>query len=117
MDSAFTPANENRPPSRWPWLVDLGPNGQTDVAVPHSGSFPSGDTFRGLRLLDGRTGQARWVRQMRPETPAADGLAHVAEAPDLDGDGTRELAAVSIFAGRRPPLRTPGDVLEQGRST
>ena len=50
----------------------------------------------------------RWVRRLHPKAPAFgamadwdDGLAQVIETPDLDGDGTRDLVAVSRFDGRR----------------
>ena len=37
---------------------------------------------------------------MQPATPADDGPVRLVEAPDLDGDGTRELVVASSFFGR-----------------
>ena len=39
---------------------------------------------------------------MLPETKAWDGLVQLIDAPDLDGDGCREMVAVSEFDGRTP---------------
>ena len=39
---------------------------------------------------------------MRPETGAHDGLLHLAQLPDLDGDGSRDLVTISSFVGRAP---------------
>jgi hypothetical protein len=77
--------------------------------------MPPGVGYRGVRLLVGATGQTRWVRAMRPENKAEDGLRRLADGPDLDGDGVRELVAVSIFKGRNPPVPGPGDWSNQGR--
>jgi hypothetical protein len=87
----------------WPWLIDLDGDGRSEIVVPDSGPMPPTAGFRGVRVLDGASGQTRWVRPMRPETKAPDGLDRILEAPDLDGDGVRELVAVSRFDGRNPP--------------
>jgi hypothetical protein len=99
----YPPPHEQNVPSEWPWLVDLNGDGRSDVAVPDSGLMPPKTGFRGVKVLDGSSGQSRWVRPMRPETKAQDGLARIIAAPDLDGDGIRELLAVSRFDGRNPP--------------
>ncbi len=95
--------HENGGSREWPWLVDLDSDGRTEVVVPDSGPLPPKAEFRGVRVLDGGSGQTRWVRPMRPETKAEDGLERVIDAPDLDGDGVHELIAVSRFDGREPP--------------
>jgi hypothetical protein len=102
-------------PSEWPWLVDLDGDGRTEVAVPDSGPMPPGGGYRGVRMFDGATGRTRWVRPMCPDTDENDELAHLGAAPDLDGDGTRDLVAVSLFKGRRPPPAEPWDIYERGR--
>ena len=55
------------------------------------------------------------MRPMRPETRAEDGLDHVREALDLDGDGVRELIAVSRFDGRNLPASNRDPRFEPGR--
>ena len=55
-----------------------------------------------MKVLDGPSGRTRWVRPMSPETAADDGPDHLLEAPDLDGDGVRDLIVVSHFDGRQP---------------
>ena len=86
----------------WPLILDLNGDGHAEVAVPDWDSHPRFHEYRGVRLLDGVTGQVRWVRPLQPATRADDGLVHLLEAPDLDGDGTRELMAVSTYDGRLP---------------
>ncbi len=66
-------------------------------------------------MLDGASGRSRWVRPMRPDTKAKDRLTHLLEAPDLDGDGTRDLVAVSRFDGRQPPVRSQPKPIESKR--
>lgn len=89
--------------AEWPWLMDLDGDGRTEVVVPDAGPMPPTAGFRGMKMIDGISGQTRWVRPMRPETTADDLLNHILEAPDLDGDGVRDLIAVSKFDGRNPP--------------
>ena len=95
--------HENNIPREWPWLVDLDRDGRSEVVVPDSGPLPPKAGFRGVRVLDGTSGQTRWVRPMRPETKAEDGLDGILDAPDLDGDGVGELVTISRFDGRNPP--------------
>ncbi len=102
------------PPKEWPWLVDLDGDGRSEVIVPDSGPMPHIAGYRGVKVLDGSSGRNRWVRQMRPEAPANDGLDHLLESPDLDGDGVRDLIAVSQFEGRDAPA--PGTSNAQKRS-
>ncbi len=87
----------------WPWIFDLDGDGRTEVVVPETGPVTPKAAFRGLKLLDGPSGQTRWVRPMSPQTTADDPVEHLLEAPDLDGDGVRDLVAVSRFDGRNPP--------------
>ena len=99
----FPGAHEPYLPHEWPWLFDLDGDGRSEVVVPDSGPMPPSAGFRGVRVVDGSTGRTRWTRPMRPETKAEDGLERILDAPDLDGDGVRELVAVSRFNGRQPP--------------
>jgi hypothetical protein len=86
-----------------PWLVDLDSDGRSEIVVPDSGPLPPAGGYRGVQVIDGVSGRARWVRQMCPDTKLGIDLDHVLEAPDLDGDGVRELLAVSKFEGRVVP--------------
>ncbi len=92
----------------WPWLIDLDSDGQTEVIVPDSGPLPPKAAYRGLRVLDGSSGQTRWIRPIAPETIAQDGVENLVVAPDSDGDGFRELVTVSRFDGRNPPAARTG---------
>ena len=67
-----------------------------------------------MRLIDGATGKTRWSRPLRPDTPGKDGLVDLAVAPDLNGDGTRDIVTVSLFDGRNPPAAAT-DVLPEER--
>jgi outer membrane protein assembly factor BamB len=95
-------------PPEWPLASDLDGDGRAEVVVPDFGPFPTGGSYRGLRLLDGATGRTRWTRPSAPYTRADDHLLHLVAAPDLDGDGTRDVVAVSTFDGRRPHLLSQG---------
>ncbi len=85
-----------------PLLVDVDDDGRSEIVVPDSGAMPPLEGFRGVRLLDGVTGATRWRSLLRPENEAHDGLAHLVAAPDLDGDGTRDVITVSRYDGRNP---------------
>ena len=82
-------------------------SGGVGIVVADSGALPTGWGYRGVRLIDGRTGATRWRRPMRPHTAAKDGVAQIIAAPDLDGDGTPDLVTVSLFDGRKPPATFP----------
>jgi len=99
----------------WPLIVDLDGDGRPEIVVPDSGPVAPRGGYRGLRVLDGRSGRTRWARPMRPETKAEDGLEHVMDAPDLDHDGVRELVTVSVFIGRDPSTSSQGGPSEPER--
>ena len=50
-----------------PLVVDLDQDGRSEIVVPDSGPMPPLSGYRGVRLLDGRTGATRWRRAMRPK--------------------------------------------------
>ena len=60
--------------------------------------------WRGVRLVDGRTGATRWRAHLFPvSAKASGGQAEVLVAPDLDGDGVREMVIVSVLEGSSQP--------------
>jgi tRNA A-37 threonylcarbamoyl transferase component Bud32/outer membrane protein assembly factor BamB len=94
----------------WPLVVDLDGDGRSDVVAPEwradfTAKGPPLQGPMGVRLIDGLSGQPRWVRTLRPYTQGyPNGLAHLLAAPDLDGDGVREIVAVSQFESRPPSI-------------
>jgi outer membrane protein assembly factor BamB len=94
---------EGVPAREWLLAADLDGDGRAEVVVPDIGSLPPRNLslYGGVRLLDGRNGQTRWVRHLWPGMISrSDSLAHLLVAPDLDADGTRDLVVVSRFSGR-----------------
>ncbi len=98
-----------------PMVVDVDGDGRSEVVVAVRGATPPKGGFLGLQMLDGQTGRSRWVRPMRPETLALDGLEQVVDVPDLNGDGCRDLVSVSVFFGRTPSSPAVGTVAEPER--
>jgi outer membrane protein assembly factor BamB len=100
-------------------LADLDGDGESEIVVPESGAMPPLAGYRGVRLLEGRTGSTRWRRPLHPKTTsksrAEDGVARVVVAPDLDGDGTRDLIAVSRYDGRNPGATASAQASEPER--
>ncbi len=93
------------PAADWPWLVRLDPDGTTALLVEDSGPMSPGPGYCGVRRLDGRTGRTLWSRPMRPNPGQYDGRTHCLEAPDLDGDGVRDVVfawCVPISSDTRP---------------
>ena len=85
------------------WLMLADGDGQAEIVVPDVGVMPPLSGYRGdAAAFEGRTGKYRWTRPMRPDTKARDGLEQITAAPDLDGDGTRDLITVSTFEGKTP---------------
>ena len=92
---------------KWPLAADLDGDGGAEILVPDEGPLPRSAGYRGVRLIDDRTGGTRWRRPMRLETAISDGVVDAVVAPDLDGDGTRDMIIVSRYRGRGDiaPLR------------
>ena len=109
------PPGENPTLPDWPLLFDVDGDGSNEVVVPDSGPLPPGQAYRGVRMLDGASGKSRWVRPMRLDTKAHDRLCHIVVAPDLDGDGARDLVIVSRCDGRRPGFPSRFEPVEPER--
>jgi outer membrane protein assembly factor BamB len=102
VDAPYDPSQGEGPPPDFPLPVDLDDDGRSEIVVPDSGPMPPLSGYRGVKLLDGLTGNTRWYRPMRRDTKDG-GLAAIAVAPDLDGDGTRDLIAASLVEVNNPP--------------
>jgi PQQ-like domain len=92
----------------WPVVVDLDGDGRCELVGPDAGAMALAGGYGGVRVLDGFTGQTRWIRPMRPETKGDDGLVRILDAPDLDHDGVRDLITTSLFLGRYPTTNHNG---------
>ena len=99
----------------FPLVADLDGDGKAEILVPDAGPMPPAAAYRGVRLLDGRTGETRWRRAMRREISAESGLAEAVVAPDLDGDGTRELITVSRVYPYLVPRRLQSGAQEESQ--
>ncbi len=97
----------------WPLVVNLDGDGRSEVVVPDTGALDRTHRYVGVRLLDGPTGLPRWTRPMHPESKVIDGIVDVVEAPDLDRDGTRDIATTSRYAGRKPLAGSTGSIEAQ----
>ena len=89
----------------WPLIVELDDGDRPGILVPDAGAMPPLAGYRGVRLIDGRTGATRWRRPLRVDTDD-DGPSQVVVAPDVDGDGTRDMVTVSYVEGEEPPTGT-----------
>jgi hypothetical protein len=99
------PDNESQyalPFPDWPLIAELDDGAAPGVLVPDAGAMPPLSGYRGVRLLDGRTGATRWRRPLRLDTDD-DGPSQVVVAPDVDGDGTRDVVTVSYVANEESP--------------
>jgi outer membrane protein assembly factor BamB len=114
VDEGYDQSRIGVPLADYPLILDLDSKGEVGIVVADSGAMPPGGGYRGVRLIEGRTGATRWRRPMRPQTAGKDGVAQIMAAPDLDGDGMRDLVTVSLFDGRNPPA-TLQAVLEEPR--
>ncbi len=86
----------------FPMTADLDHDGRAEIVVVDAGPMPPLSGYRGVELLEGLTGKPRWRRPIRPDTNASD-LIEAIVAPDLDGDGSRDLVTVSLIGGKNPP--------------
>jgi PQQ-like domain len=115
VGAVYDQSESGGPVSDFPLIVDLDGDGRSEVVAADTGSMPPLSGYRGVKLLDGVSGQPRWRRPMRPDTKSDDGLTEVIAAPDLDGDGTCDLVTVSLYEGKNPSPspRTPPDEPER----
>ena len=102
VDEGYDQSRMGVPLADYPLVLDLDSEGVIGIVVADSGAMARGAAYRGVRLIDGRTGVTRWRRPMRPQAAGTDGVAQLIAAPDLDGDGMNDLVSVSLFDGRTP---------------
>ena len=86
---------------KWPLIEDLDGDGVNEVILP-ADSAASTDAWREvpkgkIQVLDIKTGKPKLVSESI--TNMAGQLNHFAVADDVDGDGIRDIAVVSQFAG------------------
>ncbi len=115
VTAPFEMPSDNVTVPDWPLVIELDGDGCSEILVPDSGLLPPAETYRGVQLLNGRTGQTRWTHALRHGSKAFDGLVHAVDVADLDHDGVRDLVTVSIFEGRQPTRAWPGSVAEPDR--
>ena len=94
VDAAYVAREIGAPPRDRPLIADLDEDGRAEILVADSGRITPRATYRGVRLIDGRTGETQWRRPMGRQSIEEDGLAEAVIAPDLDGDGVRKVVAV-----------------------
>jgi hypothetical protein len=87
----FSVGKEDHWTRTWPLRTDLDGDGRAEIVIP---DFEPEDKYSGVRALDAVTGKTRWTRPMTPYPGYFDGLVHLLEGPDLDGDGTKDIVAV-----------------------
>lgn len=107
------PRKEQQQPIEWPWVASLDGDGTTTILVPDVGPMPPILGYRGVRRVDGRTGRTLWTRPLRPDPGHAGGLSRFLEAPDLDGDGVRDLILARL--DQLSPNLRPRDDAESPR--
>ena len=110
LTASFRPQDGVRA-GEWLLAADVDGDGRAEVVVPDVGALPprKGARYGGVRMIDGPTGQTRWVRPLWSGMDfGAGSLAHLIVAPDLDADGTRDFVVVSRFDGREPGMRFAG---------
>jgi len=102
----------------WPLAADLDGDGRIEVVIPHVDALlpRTGAVYGGVRMLDGVTGATRWDCPLWPGMKSgSDGLVHLLAGPDLDADGTSDLAVVSRFDGQHPNEAFVGQLPEPSR--
>ena len=105
----MVPAQAGRGSGDWPLAADLDNDRRAEIVVPddiHSPDTlgPAGwPRYRGIRMLDGATGEPRWDCPLWPimESGPADGLIHLLAAPDLMPT-VRDVVVISRYSGGRP---------------
>ena len=95
---AYSAADDFSLPPDWPLMFDLDGDGRAEIVVPESGTMPPSRGFRGVRMLDGRSGRDRWTQPLSLQDKGGARLAHFVQAPDLNGDGVHDLIVVSQYS-------------------
>jgi PQQ-like domain len=99
VDAAYDQLELGVPSRDRPLIADLDDDGRCEIVVADAGKVPPSVGYRGVRLIDGLSGATRWRVPMCPGAGTVDGgLAELVVAPDLDGDGVREVVAVSVVS-------------------
>ena len=87
----FSVGKEDHWTRTWPLHADLDGDGRAEIVVP---DFDPQKSTAACAALDAVTGKTRWKRPMTPYPGYFDGLVHLLEGPDLDGDGTKDVVVV-----------------------
>src|SRR5262249_49853864 len=88
------------PEIEWPVVADLDGDGKPEVIVPYHNARLEKNGWVGIEVLDGATGQSRWLSRLsRGYRGAAENIpiAHFVVGPDLDGDGCRDLFTAALI--------------------
>jgi hypothetical protein len=85
-----------------PLVADLEDDGLPEILFDDLARVHPGGFYHRLRLLNGATGRDRWVRPLAPVTQHGEGVHDLIEGPDLDGDGMRDVLAISVLGGPVP---------------
>lgn len=88
----------------WPLAADLDGDNKPEIILPGIREEGS-EVSDGCRVINGLTGEARWTRRI----PRRAGFTHWRPeqfiiAPDLNGDGHREVIMASVRSEYRQPL-------------
>ena len=81
-----------------PSVIDVEGDGRLAILVRDAGPMPPLPGQRGVRLIDGSSGATRWrIPMSAANKDVKEQVVEVIAAPDLDGDGVREVVTVSEF--------------------
>jgi hypothetical protein len=95
-----------------PLLTDFDGDGRPEVVIPGHGPTSTKTDCIDIRAIDGATGQARWTHTLAADPKQGNGSYHFLECADLDGDGSRDLIAVSRLWRAAGPATSLGKPAE-----